>query len=76
MHLNCFRVLALQGGSRLSKKLFVGGVGEVSDEEFRAYFARFGSIVVGCLLRHRAAAAADFCHAAVAAAAQAGHWSC
>lgn len=40
-----------QGGSKLTKKMFVGGTGEISDEEFRAYFAQFGNIVDCVVLR-------------------------
>lgn len=36
-----------QGGGKLTRKMFVGGIGEVSDAEFRNHFAAFGSITVG-----------------------------
>lgn len=42
-----------QGGGKLTKKMFVGGTGEVSDEDFQAYFAQFGNIV-DCVVRRAA----------------------
>lgn len=35
-----------QGGGKLTRKMFVGGIGEVSDDEFRNHFAVFGTITV------------------------------
>lgn len=35
-----------QGGGKLTRKMFVGGLGEVSDGEFLAHFANFGAVVV------------------------------
>jgi len=38
-------------GSNLTKKLFVGGTGELSDEEFKQYFEKFGDIQDGVIVR-------------------------
>lgn len=35
-----------QGGGKLTRKMFVGGMGELPDDAFRAHFAPFGTIVV------------------------------
>ena len=35
-----------QGGGKLTRKMFVGGIGEVSDAEFQAHFANFGTVTV------------------------------
>jgi hypothetical protein len=35
-----------QGGGKLTRKMFVGGLGEVSDSEFLAHFSNFGAVVV------------------------------
>ncbi|GAB4824124.1 hypothetical protein N2152v2_011170 [Parachlorella kessleri] len=40
-----------QGGSKLTKKMFVGGTGEITDDDFRAYFAQFGNITDCVVLR-------------------------
>lgn len=39
------------GTSSLTKKMFVGGTGEVTDEEFRDYFSQFGQIEDAAILR-------------------------
>lgn len=39
-----------QGGGKLTRKMFVGGIGEVSDAEFQAHFANFGAMVVSAPL--------------------------
>ena len=33
-----------QGGNKLTKKMFVGGVSNISDEEFTDYFSQFGTV--------------------------------
>ncbi len=33
-----------QGGGRLTKKMFVGGLGDMSDEEYKAYWSQYGNI--------------------------------
>lgn len=40
-------------GNTLTKKMFVGGTGEISDEEFRAYFAQYGDIDDCVVLRNK-----------------------
>ena len=40
-----------QGGSRLTKKLFVGGAVDITDSEFRDYFSQFGRIEDASILR-------------------------
>lgn len=43
-----------QGGGRLTKKMFVGGLGDMSDEEYKAYWSQYGNItdaVVSSVLR-------------------------
>ncbi|KFM29165.1 Heterogeneous nuclear ribonucleoproteins A2/B1 [Auxenochlorella protothecoides] len=40
-----------QGGSKLTKKMFVGGIGDVSDEAFASYFSQFGNAVTCTVLR-------------------------
>lgn len=40
-----------QGGSRLTKKMFVGGAIDITDSEFRDYFARYGRIEDASVLR-------------------------
>ena len=42
--------LPAQGGGKLTKKMFVGGTGEVTDDDFQNYFAQFGNIV-DCVVR-------------------------
>lgn len=38
-----------QGGDKPTRKMFVGGLSDISDAEFRAHFVPFGNIVVrGC----------------------------
>ena len=37
-------------GPGLTKKMFVGGTGEVSDEDFKTYFDQFGEIE-DCVVR-------------------------
>lgn len=40
-----------QGGGKLTRKMFVGGIGEVSDAEFRNHFAVYGMITDCVVLR-------------------------
>lgn len=40
-----------QGGGRMTKKMFVGGVVDVSDEDFREYFSQFGEIENAAVIR-------------------------
>lgn len=40
-----------QGGGRMTKKMFVGGVVDVSDEDFRDYFSQFGEIENASVIR-------------------------
>ena len=35
-----------QGGGKLTKKMFVGGVSEVPDQAFAQYFSAFGNVMV------------------------------
>jgi hypothetical protein len=32
------------GNAKLTKKMFVGGTGDLTDEDFRQHFAQFGAI--------------------------------
>jgi hypothetical protein len=32
------------GNAKLTKKMFVGGTGDLTDEDFRQHFAQFGTI--------------------------------
>lgn len=39
------------GSSQMTKKMFVGGTGEVTDDEFKDYFAQFGIIEDAAIVR-------------------------
>eukprot|EP00210_Caulerpa_lentillifera_P005513 g5272.t1 len=41
----------LGGCAQLTKKMFVGGTGEISDEEFRRHFAKYGDIEDAAIVR-------------------------
>ncbi|CAD7698390.1 unnamed protein product [Ostreobium quekettii] len=48
------------GSSNLTKKLFVGGTGELSDEDFRLHFERFGEIQDAAIVRRADGASRGF----------------
>ncbi|CAD7695061.1 unnamed protein product [Ostreobium quekettii] len=48
------------GSSNLTKKLFVGGTGELTDDDFRAYFGRFGEIQDAVIVRRSDGASRGF----------------
>jgi RNA recognition motif-containing protein len=35
---------SMGGAAKLTKKMFVGGTGELTDEDLRDYFSQFGTI--------------------------------
>ena len=47
---------SMGGAAKLTKKMFVGGTGELTDEDLRDYFSQFGTIDDAAVSSYNAAA--------------------